>query len=161
MGKKTLIFILIFGIIFVTAILTGANVYQTAMSQKESGHEEAAETAKKEAGLKEVDNVETFVGKEKQYIVIGKNKKGEKMYVWVPADKKQKTIVKNASDGITSRQAAKAVQDKGLMSSLQEVHLAREGNVLLWEVTYLNQDGQYSLSYVDFINGKIHKNITP
>ncbi|MEC1260563.1 cell wall elongation/penicillin-binding protein regulator TseB [Bacillus swezeyi] len=161
MGKKTLIFTLIFGIIFVTAILAGANVYQTAMNQKESGHKQAAETAKKEADLKEVDSVETFVGKEKQYIVAGKNQKGEKMYVWVPADNKQKTIFKKAADGITSRQAARAVQDEGLMSTLKEVHLAREGNVLLWEVTYLNQDEQYSLSYVDFINGKIHKNITP
>lgn len=161
MGKKTLIFILIFGIIFVTAILAGANVYQTAMDQKESGHQEAAETAKKKADLKEVGTVETFVGKEKQYIVEGKNKKGEKMYVWVLTDKKQKTMFKKAADGISSRQAAKAVQEEGLLSELKEVHLAREGNVLLWEVTYLNKDGQYSLSYVDFINGKIHKNITP
>lgn len=161
MGKKTLIFILIFGIIFLTALLAGANVYRTAMDQKESGHEQAAETAKQEAGLKQVDSVETFVGKEKQYIVTGTDKKGGKMYVWVPADKKQKTIYKKAADGITGRQASKAVQDEGLVSEFKEVHLAREGNVLLWEVTYLNKDGQYSLSYVDFINGKIHKNITP
>lgn len=130
------------------------------MDQKENGHEQVAETARQEAGLKQVDSVETFVGKEKQYIVTGADKKGDKMYVWVPADKKQKTLYK-ASAGITGRQAAKAVQDEGLMSELKEVHLAREGNVLLWEVTYLNKDGQYSLSYVDFINGKIHKNITP
>ncbi|ATH92142.1 hypothetical protein ACH95_07555 [Bacillus glycinifermentans] len=161
MGKKTLIFILIFGIIFLTAILAGANVYRTAMSQKESGHPEAAALAKEKADLKEVDSVETFVGKEKQYIVEGKNQKGEKMYVWVPADKKQKTIFKKASDGISSRQAAKAVENGGLVSDLKQVHLAREGNVLLWEVSYLNKDGQYSLSYVDFINGKIHKTITP
>ncbi|MBU8784864.1 MULTISPECIES: cell wall elongation/penicillin-binding protein regulator TseB [Bacillus] len=161
MGKKTLIFILIFGIIFLTAILAGANVYRTAMSQKESGHPEAAALAKEKADLKEVDSVETFVGKEKQYIVEGKNKKGENMYVWVPDDKKQKTIFKKASDGISSRQAAKAVENEGLVSHLKQVHLAREGNVLMWEVIYLNKDGQYSLSYVDFINGKIHKTITP
>lgn len=75
-------------------------------------------------------------------------------------DKSRKRCLK-AADGISSRQAAKAVQEEGLLSELKEVHLAREGNVLLWEVTYLNKDGQYSLSYVDFINGKIHKNITP
>ena len=78
MGKKTLIFILIFGIIFLTALLAGANVYRTAMDQKENGHEQAAETARQEAGLKQVDSVETFVGKEKQYIVTGADKKGDK-----------------------------------------------------------------------------------
>lgn len=64
------------------------------MDQKENGHEQVAETARQEAGLKQVDSVETFVGKEKQYIVTGADKKGDKMYVWVPADKKQKTLYK-------------------------------------------------------------------
>ena len=143
-----------------TALLAGANVYRTAMDQKENGHEQAAETARQEAGLKQVDSVETFVGKEKQYIVTGADKKATKCMFGCLLTKAENALQK-ASAGITGRQAAKAVQDEGLMSELKEVHLAREGNVLLWEVTYLNKDGQYSLSYVDFINGKIHKNITP
>ena len=61
-----------------TALLAGANVYRTAMDQKENGHEQAAETARQEAGLKQVDSVETFVGKEKQYIVTGADKKATK-----------------------------------------------------------------------------------
>ncbi|NPC92829.1 DUF5590 domain-containing protein [Bacillus sp. WMMC1349] len=162
MGKKTLIFTLVFGsIMLIAVVLVGINIYQTAMAQKESGHQSAVEIAKKKADLKQVDNVETYVGKEKQYIVEGKNQKDEKVYVWVPADKKQKLMFKRAKDGITSKQAIKTVQDQGHLSELKGVHLAREGSTLLWEVTYLNQNDQYSLSYVDFTNGKVHKNMTP
>ena len=95
--------------------------------------------------------------KKSSTLLQGTDKKGDKIYVWVPADKKAKTLYKKATAGITGRQAAKAVQDEGLMSELKEVHLAREGNVLLWEVTYLNKDGQYSLSYVDFKTEKFTK----
>lgn len=83
------------------------------------------------------------------------------MYVWVPADKKAKILSKKASDGISSGKAAKIVRDEGLVSKLNGVHPARENNVPLWEVTYINKSGQYSFSYVDFTSGKILKNITP
>ncbi|MEN2447257.1 hypothetical protein AAZF84_05235, partial [Bacillus sp. JR_15] len=33
--------------------------------------------------------------------------------------------------------------------------------VLLWEVTYLNENNQYSFSYVDFSTGHVEKNVTP
>ncbi|MBD4755542.1 hypothetical protein GUG22_01900, partial [Xanthomonas citri pv. citri] len=78
-----------------------------------------------------------------------------------PADKKAKILSKEAKEGISEDKAAKIIKDEGLVSKQKEVHLAREGNVLLWEVTYLDKEGQYSLSYVDFTTGKILKNITP
>ncbi|MCY8933407.1 cell wall elongation/penicillin-binding protein regulator TseB [Bacillus atrophaeus] len=161
MRKKTLIFTAIFGIIFLAVLLVSASIFKSAMAQKEEGHEEAAASAKKETGLTEVDQVETFVGKEKYYIVKGTDKHDTVMYVWVPADKKAKIFSKKANEGITEQKAAKIIQDEGLVSKQKEVRLAREDNVLLWEVTYLDKEGQYSLSYVDFSSGKILKNITP
>ncbi|MBT9249988.1 cell wall elongation/penicillin-binding protein regulator TseB [Bacillus halotolerans] len=161
MRKKALIFTAIFGIIFLAVLLVSANIYKSAMAQKEKGHEAATAEAKKETDLTSVDQVETFVGKEKYYIVKGTDKKGIKLYVWVPEDKKAKILSKEAKEGITEDKAAKIIQDEGLVSKQKEIHLAREGNVLLWEVTYLDKEGQYSLSYVDFTTGKILKNITP
>ncbi|QIW80415.1 cell wall elongation/penicillin-binding protein regulator TseB [Bacillus tequilensis] len=161
MRKKALIFTVIFGIIFLAVLLVSANIYKSALAQKEEGHDAAAAEAKKETDLANVDQVETFVGKEKYYVVKGTDKKGTALYVWVPDDKKAKILSKEAKEGISEGKAAKIIQDEGLVSKQKEVHLGREGNVLLWEVTYLDKEGQYSLSYVDFTTGKILKNITP
>ncbi|KXZ21618.1 cell wall elongation/penicillin-binding protein regulator TseB [Bacillus nakamurai] len=161
MKKKALIFTAVFGIIFLAVLLFSASIFKSAMAQKEEGHEAAAAAAKEKTELTTADKVETFVGKQKYYVVAGTDKHDAKMYVWVPAGKKAKILSKKASDGISSDKAAKIVQDAGLVSKLKDVHPARENNVLLWEVTYLNKDGQYSFSYVDFTSGKILKNITP
>ncbi|MHA4765806.1 cell wall elongation/penicillin-binding protein regulator TseB [Bacillus altitudinis] len=147
--------------VLLIGIISFSWIYQMAMGQKEEGHEAAIERAKKQASLAQVEQVDTFVGKEKQFIVEGKNKQNEAIYVWVPASKKEKVIAKKAKEGITSNQAVQAVQKENTISKLKNVQLAREGDVLLWEVTYLNENNQYSFSYVDFTTGRVEKNLTP
>ncbi|MBA8919050.1 cell wall elongation/penicillin-binding protein regulator TseB [Bacillus aerius] len=148
-------------LVLLIGIISFSWIYQMAMGQKEEGHEAAVERAKKQASLAQVEQVDTFVGKEKQFIVEGKNKQNEAIYVWVPASKKEKVIAKKAKEGITSNQAVQAVQKENTISKLKNVQLAREGDVLLWEVTYLNENNQYSFSYVDFTTGRVEKNLTP
>ncbi|PRS30735.1 cell wall elongation/penicillin-binding protein regulator TseB [Bacillus pumilus] len=148
-------------LVLLIGIISFTWIYQIAMGQKEQGHEAAIERAKKQANIVQVEQVETFVGKEKQFIVEGKNKQDETTYVWVPASKKEKVIAKKAKEGITSNQAVQAVQKENTVSRLKDVQLAREGDVLLWEVTYLNENNQYSFSYVDFSTGHVEKNVTP
>ncbi|OPW94557.1 cell wall elongation/penicillin-binding protein regulator TseB [Bacillus altitudinis] len=148
-------------LVLLIGIISFSWIYQMAMGQKEEGHEAAIERAKKQASLAQVEQVDTFVGKEKQFIVEGKNKQNEAIYVWVPASKKEKVIAKKAKEGITSNQAVLAVQKENTISKLKNVQLAREGDVLLWEVTYLNENNQYSFSYVDFTTGRVEKNLTP
>ncbi|MFP3812222.1 cell wall elongation/penicillin-binding protein regulator TseB [Bacillus sp. SIMBA_005] len=151
----------IVALVLLIGIISFTWIYQIAMGQKEQGHEAAIERAKKQANIVQVEQVETFVGKEKQFIVEGKNKQNETTYVWVPASKKEKVIAKKAKEGITSNQAVQAVQKENTVSKLKDVQLAREGDVLLWEVTYLNENNQYSFSYVDFLTGNVEKNVTP
>ncbi|WHX69934.1 cell wall elongation/penicillin-binding protein regulator TseB [Bacillus altitudinis] len=148
-------------LVLLIGIISFSWIYQIAMGQKEEGHEAAIERAKKQASIEQVEQVDTFVGKEKQIIVEGKNKQNEAIYVWVPASKKEKVIAKKAKEGITSNQAVQAVQKENTISKLKNVQLAREGDVLLWEVTYLNENNQYSFSYVDFTTGRVEKNLTP
>ncbi|MCW4642955.1 cell wall elongation/penicillin-binding protein regulator TseB [Bacillus safensis] len=148
-------------LVLLIGIISFTWIYQIAMGQREQGHEAAIERAKEQANIVQVEQVETFVGKEKQFIVEGKNKQNETTYVWVPASKKEKVIAKKAKEGITSNQAVQAVQKENTVSKLKEVKLAREGDVLLWEVTYLNENNQYSFSYVDFLTGHVEKNLTP
>ncbi|MGD7062475.1 cell wall elongation/penicillin-binding protein regulator TseB [Bacillus altitudinis] len=148
-------------LILLIGIISFSWIYQIAMGQKEEGHEAAIERAKKQASIEQVEQVDTFVGKEKQFIVEGKNKQNEAIYVWVPASKKEKVIAKKAKEGITSNQAVQAVQKENTVSKLKNVQLAREGDVLLWEVMYLNENNQYSFSYVDFTTGRVEKNLTP
>lgn len=148
-------------LVLLIGIISFTWIYQIAMGQKEQGHEAAIERAKKQVNIVQVEQVETFVGKEKQFIVEGKNKQDETTYVWVPASKKEKVIAKKAKEGITSNQAVQAVQKENTVSRLKDVQLAREGDVLLWEVTYLNENNQYSFSYVDFSTGHVEKNVTP
>lgn len=148
-------------LVLLIGIISFSWIYQIAMGQKEEGHEAAIERAKKQASIEQVEQVDTFVGKEKQFIVEGKNKQNDAIYVWVPASKKEKVIAKKAKEGITSNQAVQAVQKENTISKLKNVQLAREGDVLLWEVTYLNENNQLSFSYVDFTTGRVEKNLTP
>ncbi|ALM28896.1 cell wall elongation/penicillin-binding protein regulator TseB [Bacillus altitudinis] len=148
-------------LVLLIGIISFSWIYQMAMGQKEEGHEAAIERAKKQSSLAQVEQVDTFVGKEKQFIVEGKNKQNDAIYVWVPASKKEKVIAKKAKEGITSNQAVQAVQKENTISKLKNVQLAREGDVLLWEVTYLNENNQLSFSYVDFTTGRVEKNLTP
>ncbi|MFS0656559.1 cell wall elongation/penicillin-binding protein regulator TseB [Bacillus sp. 179-C3.3 HS] len=151
----------ILALILIIGIISFTWIYQIAMGQKEQGHESAITRAKEAAPIVEVEEVETFVGKEKQFIVEGIDKQKETMYVWVPASKKEEVIAKKAKEGITSNQAVQAVQKEKTITRLKDVKLAREGDVLLWEVTYLNENDQYSFSYVDFTTGRVEKNLTP
>ncbi|MGE6629562.1 cell wall elongation/penicillin-binding protein regulator TseB [Bacillus sp. NPDC077027] len=161
MKKIVMISTSIIAVILLIAIVIFTLIYQSAMGQKEKGHDAAIERAKEKTTLVEVDHVETFVGKEKQYIVEGLNNKKEITYVWVPASKKEQVLSKTAKEGITANEAVQAVQKENSITKLKDVRLAREGDVLLWEVTYLNEDNQYSFSYVDFTTGKVEKNLTP
>ncbi|RAP20499.1 hypothetical protein C2W59_00815 [Bacillus pumilus] len=161
MKKIVWIISAVVALVLLIGIISFTWIYQIAMGQKEQGHEAAIERAKKQANIVQVEQVETFVGKEKQFIVEGKNKQDETTYVWVPASKKEKVIAKKAKEGITSNQAVQAVQKENTVSRLKDVQLAREGDVLLWEVTYLNENNQYSFSYVDFSTGHVEKNVTP
>ncbi|MGV6980418.1 cell wall elongation/penicillin-binding protein regulator TseB [Bacillus pumilus] len=161
MKKIVWIISAVVALVLLIGIISFTWIYQIAMGQKEQGHEAAIERAKKQANIVQVEQVETFVGKEKQFIVEGKNKQDETTYVWVPASKKEKVIAKKAKDGMTSNQAVQAVQKENTVSRLKDVQLAREGDVLLWEVTYLNENNQYSFSYVDFSTGHVEKNVTP
>ncbi|UYO34232.1 cell wall elongation/penicillin-binding protein regulator TseB [Bacillus zhangzhouensis] len=161
MKKIVLIISSVVALVLLIGIISFTWIYQIAMGQKEQGHEAAVERAKKQANIVQVEQVETFVGKEKQYIVEGKNKQNETIYIWVPASTKEKVIAKKAKEGITSNQAVQAVQKENTVSKLKDVKLAREGDVLLWEVTYLNENNQYSFSYVDFLTGRVEKNLTP
>lgn len=161
MKKIVWIISTVVALVLLIGIISFTWIYQIAMGQREQGHEAAIERAKEQANIVQVEQVETFVGKEKQFIVEGKNKQNETTYVWVPASKKEKVIAKKAKEGITSNQAVQAVQKENTVSKLKEVKLAREGDVLLWEVTYLNENNQYSFSYVDFSTGHVEKNLTP
>ncbi len=60
------------------------------MAQKKKATTQPPLTAKEKTDLTDAEKVETFVGKQKYYVVTGTDKHGKDMYVWVPADKKQK-----------------------------------------------------------------------
>lgn len=161
MEKKYLFIVLPLILLLAFGIFAGTVIYQPAMAQKAEGHDQAINKAEEAAHLTKIDQAHTFVGKEKHFIIEGKNDKNESVYVWVPDNKNQKIIYKAINEGITEKQAADVLRDGGEARDVIGIQLAREGDVLLWEVAYMNQDNQYTLSYVDFSNGKIHKTITP
>lgn len=161
MEKKLLFIVLPLLFLLAVGIFAGAAIYQPAMAQKAEGHNQAIKKAEAAAHLTEVDQARTFVGKEKHFIISGKNDKNDSVFVWVPENKKQNILFKAKNEGISENQAIAVLRDGGIARDVIGIQLAREGDVLLWEVAYMNQDNQYTLCYIDFSNGKIHKTITP
>lgn len=87
------------------------------MAQKEEGHETAAAAAKEKTDLTDAEKVETFVGKQKYYVVTGTDKHGKDMYVWVPADKKAKILSKKPVTAFQAARLPRSFGTKGLFPS--------------------------------------------
>ncbi|MCM3596915.1 DUF5590 domain-containing protein [Metabacillus idriensis] len=159
MGKKIVITASAAAVFLLVSLGVFLNVYHSAMAQKNDGHEEAIDRALKETDLKNAESVETFNGLKQFYVITGLNKSNKAVYVWVPENKKEKPVLKLASDGITEKKALEIVKAQQNPVKVISVKLGMEKNVPLWEVKYIDDQNRYTYDLINFSNGEIRKHI--
>ncbi|WP_191560989.1 DUF5590 domain-containing protein [Metabacillus idriensis] len=159
MGRKLIIASIVLAIVLLIALSGFIHVYQSAMTQKNSGHYQAIDRAAGQTELKNAESVHTFNGLEQYFVIAGKNESNKNVYVWVAEDSKKKPVLKLASDGISEKEALEIVNREQNPQKIISVKLGMEKNVPLWEIKYIDEQNRYTYDFVNFTNGEIQKHI--
>ncbi|MDQ0244042.1 uncharacterized protein YpmB [Bacillus fengqiuensis] len=138
--------------------LGASNLYFKALQPKRDAEEQAVQKAKEVYDLKEIISTHTYYGSYTYYIVKAKNKKNEKVIVWVPKnEKKHDMIVRKESSGISRDKVISIVQKERSPEKIKSIRLAMENELPMWEVTYIDEKNSFTYYYVDFQTGEFLK----
>ncbi len=159
MGRKLIIASIILAIVLLIALGGFSHVYQSAMSQKNSGHDKAIARATEQTEIKDAESVQTFNGLEQYFVIAGKNESNQNVYVWVPEDTKKKPVLKLASEGISEKEALEIVNKEQNPQKIISAQLGMEKNVPIWEIKYIDKQNRYTYDFINFNNGEIQKHI--
>lgn len=149
--KKTIILI---SVILVSMIASFSIIYKNAKAPKNDAEVIATQMAEKEAGIVEVEKFYLYHGNSLVYTIIGKNKEGEPLTVFIPEDEKQEVMILQKDEGITEQEAInQLISDQGPKEILN-VNLGLEEGNPVWELAYLDHDSYLNYYYVYFKTGK-------
>jgi uncharacterized protein YpmB len=139
-------------VFLIIGVVAGAYIH--ALGPKKDAEKKAFQSAKKESEIVTMHEFYIYNGKDSYNIVIGDTKDGKKKVVWLPNDRKKKTVTVNYSEGKSRQEiqqkAEKELQQKKIIS----IKPGMESGIPLWEVTYLDESGRYNYAYYDFKTGE-------
>jgi len=138
--------------------LGASNLYFKALQPKRDAEKQAVQKAREAYDLAEVSSTDTYYGSRTYYIVKAKNKKNEKVIVWVPKNvKKHDMIVRKENSGISRDKVISIVQKERSPEKIKSIRLAMENKLPMWEVTYVDEKNSFTYYYVDFQTGEFLK----
>lgn len=138
--------------------LGASNLYFKALQPKRDAEKQAMQKASEAYDLAEVSSTDTYYGSHTYYIVKAKNKKNEKVIVWVPKnEKKHDMIVRKESSGVSRDKVISIVQKERSPEKIKSIRLAMENKLPMWEVTYIDEKNSFTYYYVDFQTGEFLK----
>ncbi|WML59959.1 DUF5590 domain-containing protein [Neobacillus sp. PS2-9] len=153
--KKWILSIVIF---FVVLIGIFIKVYLSAMNPVKAAEEKAVLLASKKAQLTEIQDFHLYNGLETVNVIEGKNKKGDKIIVWIP-EKSKKVFVKKAKNGLSKEEAVQKLLQEKNPKKIISVRLGMEKNIPLWEIYYRSENNLINYYYVHFETGEWLKKI--
>ncbi|MGG3562572.1 DUF5590 domain-containing protein [Neobacillus rhizosphaerae] len=114
--------------------------------------------ASKKAQLSELQDFHLYNGLETVNVIEGKNKKGDKIIVWIP-EKSKKVFVKKAKNGLSKEEAVQKLLQEKNPKKIISVRLGMEKNIPLWEIYYRSENNLINYYYVHFETGEWLKKI--
>ncbi|MEO2076421.1 MAG: DUF5590 domain-containing protein [Bacillus sp. (in: firmicutes)] len=153
--KKWILSLVIF---FVVLIGISIKVYLTSVNPVNAAEEKALSLASKKVQLSEVNDFHLYNGLETINVIEGKNKKGEKIIVWIP-EKSKKVFVKKAKNGLSKEEAVQKLLQEKDPKKIISVRLGMEKNIPLWEIYYRSENNLINYYYVHFETGEWLKKI--
>jgi uncharacterized protein YpmB len=153
--KKWILSIVIFFVVLIGILI---KVYLSAMNPVKAAEEKAVLLASKKAQLTEVQDFHLYNGLETVNVIEGKNKKGDKIIVWIP-EKSKKVFVKKAKNGLSKEEAVQKLLQEKNPKKIISVRLGMEKNIPLWEIYYRSENNLINYYYVHFETGEWLKKI--
>mgnify|MGYP001947828074 CR=1 FL=1 len=150
---------IILAIVIVVVAAFSAYIYASAKNPYQKAEEEAVKAAKDRGILTSVDQFYLYNSKKTYYVLIGENKKHQKIVVWIPKHQKDKMMYEKYSNGISEQEAVDKLYKEEKPAKLLSVRLGMEEVGPVWEMSYLDKDGDLNYYYVLFKNGEWWKKI--
>jgi uncharacterized protein YpmB len=149
------ILLILFSVVLIGAVFVIFSL-QNIFSKSDYIHKEAVMRAKSDFDFNKVIRTSTYNGK-KQYVAIEALKKNnKKIYILVPV-KGEVMYAYRSSQGISKKEALDLVKREDDIRKVIRIQLGMEAQNPLWEITYINDKGNYSYYYVSFEDGTFLK----
>jgi len=151
----------IVGISIVVVIIIGffVNVYIQAVKPLNSAQNTAINEAKQKANLVSTDQFYQYNGKQGYSVVIGKQKGGTKVAVWVPDSKKENITILKWADGISKNAALNKLMEKKTPNKILGIRLGMKDEVPVWEISFLDKSKKLNYFYIDFLKTSNHSTL--
>ncbi|MCM3566818.1 DUF5590 domain-containing protein [Neobacillus mesonae] len=143
-------------ILAVIIVGTAIKIYFSSMQPVKAAEAKALKQAADK--VKEIDDFHIYNGQEQVNVIEGKNKRGQKVIVWIP-NKSKKVIVRKAKDGLTKEDAVNKLLKEKSPKKIISVRLGMEKNIPLWEIYYRSENNLMNYYYIDFETGDWLKKI--
>jgi uncharacterized protein YpmB len=134
-------------------------VYFQTVKPLNSAHSKAVEEAKKEANVVSAEQFYQYNGTMTYYVVVGKQKDGTKVAVWMPQSKNKDVTVMKWADGISKAEAINTLMGKKTPKKILGVRLGMKDDIPVWEVSFLDQSKKLNYFYVDFLKTSNHSTL--
>lgn len=153
--KKWIFFL----VLFLVAIAgVSIKIYLSAMEPIKAAENKAVKLAEKQVEFSEIDDFHIYNGLETVNVIVGKNKQGEQIIVWIP-EKSKKVFVQEAKNGISEEDAIQKLLEEKNPKKIISVRLGMEKNIPLWEIYYRSENDLINYYYIDFKTGEWLKKI--
>lgn len=134
-------------------------IFYSAHKPMTSEKEEASEKAIRSGQIQTVKEVQPYNGTSSIMTVIGENKAGENIAVFVQNTEEAQFPEVKLTDGISAEKAMNAVLKEQKVTKILHVFLGLEDNEPIWEVAFKNEHGKLNYVYIHFEDGEWVKRI--
>ena len=152
MVKKLLIGLVL---LLIVGIWQFSVIYNKINHRNESIAQKAITEANKQFKIRKIESVDEYRGQKAYEVLKADLDNGTKLWIWMP--EKGKTAVPmtaRVSDGYTKQEIIQAFQKNVAYQRLVSVRLGMENDMPVWEITFVDPNGAYVISYFDFYSGK-------
>jgi uncharacterized protein YpmB len=153
-------YLLILGIFLLIILGILIKVYVTAVHPIKVAENKAVSLAKEKGYFSEVNDFHVYHGPKKEDktvdVIEGKNKKGEKVIVWIE-EKSKKITVRRAKNGVSKKEAVQVFLKDQNPKKIISVRLGLIEKTPVWEIYYRSNGNLINYYYVNFDTGKWYK----
>ncbi|UVI32434.1 cell wall elongation regulator TseB-like domain-containing protein [Paenibacillus spongiae] len=136
----------------IVVLLIGANgYYRYVQAPMWNDQTKLEEQAMKIAGLQETSDSYTYVWDDTIWIVEGKDKQGDEVYVWLYENPNaMQPVIRKVKDGVTKEQLKEKLLSSKPDANLEHIKLGWKDNEPVWELFYSRDQSGTDFYYYDF-----------
>ncbi|MBS4173245.1 DUF5590 domain-containing protein [Bacillus sp. FJAT-49736] len=151
----------ILGITITVLVIIGffVNVYIQAVKPLNTARQNAVQEAKDKADLVTTDQFYQYNGKQAYSVVVGKQKNGSKVAVWIPDNLSDNITIMKWADGITKKEALHKLMEKKNPNKILGIRLGMKDEIPVWEISFLDKSKKLNYFYVDFSKTSNHSTL--